>query len=351
MKWLITGGAGFIGINAAHRLLREGHQVVVFDNLVRPGAALNLAWLERQGHVEFASGDVRDFRAVSEVFRRHSDLDVVLHLAGQVAVTLSVQDPRHDFEVNALGTFNVLEALRLFRPEAILLNASTNKVYGGLAHLPVEVCNGSYRFCTRPHGIAEDCPLDFHSPYGCSKGAADQYVCDYARIYGLRTVNFRQSCIYGIRQFGMEDQGWVAWFAICAVLGRSVTLYGDGRQVRDVLWVEDLVEAYLRAVEHHEKTRGQSYNIGGGPEHALSLRELLALLEAKLGRRIPFRCSDWRPGDQRVFVCDIRKAQRDFGWQPRTSVREGVARLVDWVAENRRELEPIIRAEGAAVGC
>ncbi len=350
MKWLITGGAGFIGINTAHRLLREGHRVVIFDNLARAGAALNLAWLERQGHVDFAHGDVRDDCAVSEIFRRHRDFDVVLHLAAQVAVTLSVRNPRHDFEVNALGTLNILEAMRQFCPEATLLNASTNKVYGALEYVPVEICKGSYCFPTLPHGVGEDCPLDFHSPYGCSKGAADQYVRDYARIYGLRTVNFRQSCIYGIRQFGLEDQGWVAWFAICAVLGRPITLYGDGRQVRDVLWVEDLVEAYLRAAAQIAQTRGQSYNIGGGPKNAVSLRELIALLEAKLGRRIKCTLADWRPGDQRVFLCDIRKARREFGWQPRTSVREGVARLVDWVMENREQLEMTAHAESAAVG-
>lgn len=348
MKWLITGGAGFIGVNVARRLLREQYTVVVLDNLARAGAAQNLFWLQQEGQTEFINVDVRDADAVNRAFSRHRDVDVVLHLAAQVAVTLSVQNPRHDFEVNALGTLNVLESVRRYCPEAVLLNASTNKVYGSLAHLPVEVCNGRNRFRTLPYGIAEDCPLDFHSPYGCSKGAADQYVCDYARTYGLRTVNFRQSCIYGIRQFGMEDQGWVAWFAICAVLGRPITLYGDGQQVRDVLWVDDLVEAYLRAAAQIKKTSGQSYNIGGGPENTLSLRELIAWLETKLHRPVETSFADPRPGDQRVFICDIRKARREFGWEPQTSVSDGLSRLVDWIVKNREQLDQTVRNEVAA---
>jgi len=239
MRWLITGGAGFIGCNAARRLAAEGHEVLVLDNFSRKGAAENLDWLQHQGPVASVHADVRDFPALRRVVAR--GFDVVLHLAAQVAVTESVRDPRTDFEINALGTFNVCEAVRQGCPEAILLNASTNKVYGGMEDVRIEERNGRYRCADHSQGIGEDRPLDFHSPYGCSKGAADQYVRDYARIYGLRTVTFRQSCIYGPRQLGVEDQGWVAWFTIAAALGLPLTIYGDGK--RDASpWTERLLD-------------------------------------------------------------------------------------------------------------
>ncbi len=345
MKWLITGGAGFIGCNAARRFLTKGQKVVVLDNLSRKGSRWNLEWLRRHGDFDFVQGDVRDSEVPTTIFRRNKDIDVVLHLAAQVAVTTSCARPREDFEINALGTFNVLEAVRQCKPDTIVLNASTNKVFGSMEELELQEGEGRYEFAELPNGIAEDFPLEFHSPYGCSKGAADQYVADYARIYGLRTVNFRQSCIYGSRQLGMEDQGWVAWFTICAVLGRTITIYGDGRQVRDVLFVDDLVEGYQQAVEHIETTRGRHYNVGGGPKNTLSLLELLELLEQQLEKKVPCRFSDWRPGDQKVFICDISKARRDFHWEPRTNVLQGIAKLVEWVLQNR---SLILEAEGAA---
>ena len=269
MKYLVTGGAGFIGCNAAQRWMRQGHEVVVLDDLSRHGADRNLSWLQTQGRFVFERIDVRDARAIDAAVQRHTDTDVVLHLAAQVAVTTSVTEPRHDFEVNALGTFNLLEAVRRHAPLAAFLYASTNKVYGGLEHVGVVLRDGRHAFADRPDGIGEDTPLDFHSPYGCSKGAADQYVRDYARIYGLRTVSFRQSCIYGWRQFGVEDQGWVAWFTIAAVTGQPVTIYGDGRQVRDLLFVDDLCEAYDAAVERIERASGQVFNLGGAGQHAV----------------------------------------------------------------------------------
>jgi CDP-paratose 2-epimerase len=335
---LITGGAGFIGVNAAEYFARSGWRVTVLDNLSRRGTEANLAWLQKAAKVEFVKCDIRDAAAVNAVVAavRPSDL---LHLAGQVAVTTSVTDPRHDFETNALGTFNVLEAVRRETPETIVVYSSTNKVYGKLDSHPVVEKDGRYVYRDHPQGADENCQLDFHSPYGCSKGAADQYVLDYARIYGLRATSFRQSCIYGQRQFGVEDQGWVAWFTIAATLGWPITIFGDGKQVRDVLHVDDLLEAYAAAFRQPEKVSGASFNIGGGPDKTLSLLELVAALSAELGRQIRPAFQDWRPGDQKVFVCDISKVDRVLGWKPRIGVAGGVRRLIEWVRENRQVLE------------
>ncbi len=308
---------------------------MVFDNHCRRGATLNLRWLREQGPLEFVRGDVRRAEDVGELFSRHRDAALVLHLAAQVAVTLSVANPRDDFETNAAGTLNVLEALREWAPEATLLYASTNKVYGAMEDVAVAQRNGRYEYADLPSGVSEERPLDFHSPYGCSKGAADQYVRDYARIYGLKTISLRQSCIYGPRQFGVEDQGWVAWFAIAGVTGQPITLYGDGKQVRDVLFIDDLIRAFELAAKHIDVTAGQVYNIGGGPSNVLSLLELIAHLEELLGRKLPCSFDGWRPGDQKVYVSDIEKARRDFGWKPTVPYRQGVERLVSWVRENR----------------
>jgi CDP-paratose 2-epimerase len=336
VKYLVTGGAGFIGCNAAQRWMRQGHEVVVLDDLSRRGADRNLSWLQTQGRFVFERIDIRDARALDAAVQRHRDTDVVLHLAAQVAVTTSVTEPRHDFEVNALGTFNLLESVRRYAPLAAFLYASTNKVYGGLHQESVVLRDGRHAFADRPEGIGEDTPLDFHSPYGCSKGAADQYVRDYARIYGLRTVSFRQSCIYGWRQFGVEDQGWVAWFTIAAVTGQPVTIYGDGRQVRDVLFVDDLCDAYDAAVARIDRVGGQIFNLGGGPRNTLSLLELVAELQRLTGRPLEPAFADWRPGDQPVFVADVRRAAEALDWQPRVGVHEGVQRLHGWVVEHRQ---------------
>jgi CDP-paratose 2-epimerase len=336
VKYLVTGGAGFIGCNAAQRWMRQGHEVVVLDDLSRRGADRNLSWLQTQGRFVFERIDIRDARALDAAVQRHRDTDVVLHLAAQVAVTTSVTEPRHDFEVNALGTFNLLESVRRYAPLAAFLYASTNKVYGGLHQESVVLRDGRHAFADRPEGIGEDTPLDFHSPYGCSKGAADQYVRDYARIYGLRTVSFRQSCIYGWRQFGVEDQGWVAWFTIAAVTGQPVTIYGDGRQVRDLLFVDDLCDAYDAAVARIDRVGGQIFNLGGGPRNTLSLLELVAELERLTQRPLDPAFADWRPGDQPVFVADVRRAAEALDWQPRVGVHEGVQRLHGWVVEHRQ---------------
>lgn len=286
------------------------------------------------GRPEFLRVDLRDADGVAAAFREHADAAQVLHLAGQVAVTTSVEHPRADFEANALGTLNVLEAMRRGAPDAVLLYASTNKVYGGLEHLHVVEHDCRYAYARHPHGVAETEPLDFHSPYGCSKGAADQYVRDYHRIYGLRTIVFRQSCIYGYRQFGVEDQGWVAWFAIAAARSRPMRVYGDGKQVRDVLFIEDLLDAFDAAFARVDRAAGQVFNIGGGPANAISLRELLAFLEARAGRPLNLSYHSWRPGDQRVFVSDIRRSRAELGWEPAVDWRRGVDLLCRWISDN-----------------
>ena len=334
MRALITGGAGFIGTNACLHFAQQGWDVCVLDNLSRRGTAANLEWLQTQVPAKLIKVDIRDAVAVDAALGEFKP-DLVLHLAGQVAVTTSVKNPREDFEINAAGTFNVLDAVRRLAPEAFFINASTNKVYGKLEHLGVIERNGRYEYSDHPFGVAESERLDFHSPYGCSKGVADQYTIDYARIYGLKTVTFRQSCIYGQRQLGIEDQGWVAWFAIAAKLGKSLSIYGNGKQIRDVLDVRDLVRAYEAAYQNRNAVSGRAYNIGGGPEQTLSLLELLAQLESQTGQRIQPTFADWRPGDQPVFVCDIRAAARDFGWKPTITVKQGVADLIDWVSLNR----------------
>lgn len=335
MKIVVTGGAGFIGCNAVAGWIKAGHDVVVIDDLSRRGTDSNLAWLKSVGAFSFHKQDIRELSGLTAVLREHKDASAVVHLAAQVAVTTSVVDPRNDFEINALGTFNVLEAVRQACREAAVLYASTNKVYGSLPHAKVGEVGGRYQLVDRPHGISEDEPLDFHSPYGCSKGAADQYVLDYARIYGLRTVSLRQSCIYGRRQFGIEDQGWVAWFTIATQLGRPISIYGDGKQVRDVLFVDDLAELYDLCIRNIDKVSGQAFNVGGGPQNQLSLLELLKVLEARLGKPIRPAFAAIRPGDQPVFVADIRKLQQELGWYPKTSAEQGVSVLFDWVSSHR----------------
>jgi CDP-paratose 2-epimerase len=334
MKVLLTGGCGFIGCNVAKRFLQTGHSVVVIDNLSRAGSKSNLEWLRGKGHFEFIAGDVCSAAFVDETVMQHQP-DVCIHLAAQVAVTTSVHEPRRDFEINALGTLNVLEAIRQFSPQTILLNASTNKVYGKLPTLKLAEEPKRYSLPGLPDGVSEQQPLDFHSPYGCSKGAADQYVIDYNRIYGLRTVNFRQSCIYGYRQFGVEDQGWMAWFAIAHMLGKPVTIYGTGKQVRDVLFIDDLVDCYLAAATSIDKVAGLTFNIGGGRENTLSLLELLEMLRKFSGRSVSHSYDDWRPGDQPVYVSDIRQAEELISWRPQVGVSEGVERLYKWVVANR----------------
>lgn len=347
---LITGGAGFVGCNLAHRLLSAGRRVRVLDNLSRPGVEQNLQWL-RQQHgslLDFVRADVRDAAAVAQAM---AGVQQVFHFAAQVAVTTSLENPREDFDVNALGTLNVLEAARARPvPPAILLT-STNKVYGGLGDLALAVQGQRYLPVdgdAQHRGVAEDRPLDFHSPYGCSKGTADQYVVDYARSFGLNTLVFRMSCIYGPRQFGTEDQGWVAHFILRALRGERITLYGDGMQVRDVLYVDDLVDAFLLAEQDAPRLKGRAFNMGGGPGNAISLQDLLDRIGHLHGKRPAVDFDGWRTGDQRWYVSDTSAFQRETGWQPRVASSEGIALLFDWLA-TRQDKRGAAQGAGAAV--
>jgi CDP-paratose 2-epimerase len=333
---LITGGAGFVATNIADRLLRDGWRVRLFDNLSRAGVEQNAAWLNAQhgGRVELMVGDVRDAAAMRKAV---AGARRVFHFAAQVAVTTSLVDPFLDFDVNARGTLNLLEAVRALEDPPSLLFTSTNKVYGNLDDVPLRTEGKRYKPESHPvarRGISEERALDFHSPYGCSKGAADQYVLDYARTFGLRAAVFRMSCIYGPHQFGTEDQGWVAHFLIQALRGRPLTLYGDGLQVRDILYVEDLADAMMAVHEAIDAASGEAFNIGGGPANTISLLELLDLIGELLGERPVPTFEPWRPADQRYYVSDTSKFQELTGWRPRVGVRDGVMRLAAWLLES-----------------
>lgn len=348
---LITGGAGFVGVNLAARLAAEGRRVRIFDNLSRPGVERNLEWLRKRfdGLIEFVAGDVRDALAVE---RAVAGCTQIFHLAAQVAVTTSLVAPRADFDVNLAGTLNVLEAARRQPQPPGLVFTSTNKVYGSLADIELKKTPTQYRPCDtaiRQHGIGERRPLDFHSPYGCSKGGADQYVLDYARCFGLPAVVFRMSCIYGPHQFGTEDQGWVAHFLIRACEGLPITIYGDGRQVRDVLYVDDLVCAFMRAEEQIAALAGRAFNIGGGPENAVSLLELIDQIETLNETRPVLEFSGWRTGDQPWYVSDARKFRAATGWRPRVDVQTGIERLHAWLQGDRPRARPRPAVQRAAV--
>src|SRR5687768_845303 len=328
---LITGGAGFIGTNVADRYLSSGQPVAILDSFRRTGSRDNAQWLkERHGTaVTIVEGDVRDRSGV--LARVVEAASVVYHLAGQVAVTSSIVDPREDFEINAGGTLNLLEAVRLSSSPPIVVYSSTNKVYGPMPDVAVIERETRFEYADNREGISENRAIDFYSPYGCSKGAGDQYMLDYARVFGLRTVVMRQSCVYGPHQFGIEDQGWVAWFAIQAMNAAPVTIYGNGKQVRDVLYIDDLIDAYEMAVAKIDVTAGRAYNIGGGPGNTLSPLELISRLESHFGRPLVHTFAEQRAGDQLVFVSDVCRAKEDFGWVPRTAVTPGLDRLLGFL--------------------
>ena len=333
--YFVTGGAGFVGSNYVNNLLGRGEKVVIYDNLSRPGSKKNLGWLRNKhgsNAFQLVEGDIRDASLLTAAAR---DAEIIVHLAAQVAVTTSVLHPREDFEINALGTFNVVEAARLSGKDPIVLYASTNKVYGGMEDTPVEEHETRWAYANLPNGVPEAQSLDMHSPYGVSKGCGDQYVRDYSRIYGLRSVVFRQGAIYGPRQFGVEDQGWAAWFIIAAVSGRPISIFGDGKQVRDMCHVNDLVDVYDLAVSKIDDVAGEVFNIGGGVQNTLSIwAEFGGLLEEMMGRPIPVAFKDWRPGDQRVNIQDVSLAFQKLAWSPKINVRDGLRDLYNWVADN-----------------
>ncbi len=335
---LITGGCGFIGTNAANYYLKNGYRVIAFDNLSRIGAKQNLDWLrEQKGDFIFIKGDIRESKKVLEIFKNYEP-NLVLHLAAQVTMVTSVTNPREDFEINALGTFNILEAMREVRSEAAALYSSTNKVMGELLYIPVVEKEKRYIY-KNIKGINEKFPLDFHGPYGCSKGCGDQYFIDYSRIFGLNTVVFRQSGIYGPHQFGIEEQGWIAWFCNALLLDKPVTIFGNGKQVRDVLYIDDLIKAYDLSLKNIKKTRGNAYNIGGGADFSLSIWELFEILERLVGKKFNYKSGPWRPGDQKIYISDISLAKKDFNWKSTISPQRGIEKLYSWIYQNKDFIE------------
>jgi CDP-paratose 2-epimerase len=339
MNYLVTGGCGFVGCNIAARLIERGESVAVFDNMSRAGTDANLKWLESLGRVQFVPGDTRDAGAMVELVKGVRP-DVIFHLAGQVAMTTSTQNPRRDFETNVLGSFNLLEAARQHRPQSTIVYSSSNKVYGELREVNLVEETTRYSAANFPDGIDEDAPLDFQTPYGCSKGAADQYMLDYARVFGLNTVVFRHSTIFGGRQFATFDQGWVGWFCQQALAVQqqpdreAFTIAGDGKQVRDLLFVDDCVACYFAAAERIAKVRGQAFNIGGGIRNSSSLLELFAILESNLNIKLKYERLPWRHSDQKFFVANNAKAETMLGWQPKISKEEGISRMLEWARGN-----------------
>jgi CDP-paratose 2-epimerase len=336
MKYLITGGCGFLGSNIASEILKRNDELIIFDNLYRFGSTQNLEWLRDKGEFNFIHGDIRNAGDVENVIKIHKP-DVIYHLAGQVAMTTSIADPRMDFEVNALGSFNVLDSIRKYSPETILIYSSTNKVYGDLEWTPYEETDTRYVTPDFPNGFPETITLDFHSPYGCSKGTADQYMLDFHRMFDIKTVVFRHSSMYGGRQFATYDQGWIGWFCQKALEKKNnvideFTISGNGKQVRDVLHVDDVVSLYFKAVERIKEAKGQAYNIGGGMRNSLSLLELFEILEKEFNVELRYKNLSWRESDQKVFVSDITKVRERIGWQPKIDTTSGIKKMLEWIA-------------------
>lgn len=338
MRYLITGGAGFLGSNLAHEVLRRGEELFVLDNFSRAGTPKNKQWLESHGNFVFLHGDVRSSHDVTRAVELARP-DVVFHVAGQVAMTTSIDYPMRDFETNALGTMNLLEAIRKIVPRAVVIYSSTNKVYGDLERLRYQETDTRFIAPDHPHGFDEDIGLDFRSPYGCSKGAADQYMLDYFRVFDIRTVVFRHSSIFGSRQFSTFDQGWIGWFVQKALESKKgannpFTISGNGKQVRDVLFASDLVDCYFNAAKHIDRSAGHAFNIGGGVNNSLSLLELFSSLEALLGTKLHYQQLPWRKSDQKVFIADIRKAHQHFDWAPKVDTQTGLKSMIAWVEHN-----------------
>jgi CDP-paratose 2-epimerase len=336
MKYLITGGCGFLGSNIASKILEQGDELVVFDSLYRFGSYQNKEWLETQGEFTFIHGDIRNTNDVERTIKTHKP-DVIYHLAGQVAMTTSIADPRMDFEVNVGGSFNLLNAVRLYSPESTIIYSSTNKVYGDLEQFTYEETATRYECVEKPNGFDESVNLDFHSPYGTSKGSADQYMLDFARIYGLKTVVFRHSSMFGGRQFATYDQGWIGWFTQQAINIKNgtqkepFTISGNGKQVRDIAHAEDMVALYLKASTKIDSIKGQAFNVGGGMANSSSLLELFSFLESELNIKMTYTGLPVRESDQRVFVADLTKAKELIGWEPKVSKEEGIRKMIEWI--------------------
>ena len=336
MKYLITGGCGFLGSNIASKILEQGDELVIFDSLYRFGSYQNLEWLKIQGEFQFIHGDIRNTNDVERMIKKHTP-DVIYHLAGQVAMTTSIDDPRMDMEVNVGGSFNLLNAVRLYSPESAIIYSSTNKVYGDLEQFTYRETESRYECVERPNGFDESINLDFHSPYGTSKGSADQYMLDFARIYGIKTVVFRHSSMFGGRQFATYDQGWIGWFTQQAVNIKNgtqkelFTISGNGKQVRDIAYASDMIDLYLKAFTKIESIKGQAFNVGGGMSNSSSLLELFDFLEKELDIKVNYTQLPVRESDQRVFVSDLTKAKNLIGWEPKVSKEEGIRKMIEWV--------------------
>lgn len=339
MRILITGGCGFLGCNIARKILETGDELFIFDNLSRVGSEKNLGWLKEKGNFEFINGDIRDKNTVFDIIKKATP-DVVFHLAGQVAMTTSISNPRLDFEINALGSFNVLESVKNYSPDTIVVYSSTNKVYGDLEWVHYDETEKKYIAREFPEGFSETIRLDFHSPYGCSKGCADQYMLDFYRIFGINTVVFRHSSMFGGRQFSTIDQGWIGWFCQKALetkkgtLKEPFTISGDGKQVRDVLYADDMVDLYLGVIKNIDKAKGQVFNIGGGMQNSLSLLELFDILETRLNIQLTYDKIPARMSDQKIFVADIRKIKQFIGWEPKTDKISGIEKMLQWIDLN-----------------
>lgn len=339
MKYLITGGCGFLGSNIASEILKQGHELKIFDSLYRFGSYQNLEWLKFQGEFEFIHGDIRNTNDVERILSQYKP-DIIYHLAGQVAMTTSIADPRMDFEVNAGGSFNLLDAVRMHSPESIVIYSSTNKVYGDLEQFNYDETETRYVCREKPNGFDEGVNLEFHSPYGASKGSADQYMLDFARIYGLKTVVFRHSSMFGGRQFATYDQGWLGWFTQKAIeiknnsLKESFTISGNGKQVRDLLYASDCVALYLKAAEKINDIWGQAFNIGGGVQNSSSLLELFSFLENELDIKMQYERLPPRESDQRVFIADISKSTKLIEWCPLVNKDVGIKKMIEWVKSN-----------------
>lgn len=336
MKYLITGGCGFLGANLSSEVLAKGEELYIFDNLNIKNSYRNLEWLRNKGHFKFIHADIRNLNDVENVIKSITP-DVIFHVAGQVAMTTSLINPKMDFEVNMLGSLNILESVRKYSLDSIIIYSSTNKVYGDLNYLKYQETKTRYISVDYPDGFDEKLKLDFHSPYGCSKGAADQYMLDYARIYGLKTIVFRHSSMYGGRQFATYDQGWIGWFCQKAIeIKKSIlkdpfTISGTGKQVRDVLYVDDVVNLYFKTIEIIDKLKGEAFNIGGGMNNSLSLIEFFSILEEELNIKMNYKKLPWRKSDQKIFVSNNLKANEKIRWGPKTSKKEGIKNILEWI--------------------